>query len=448
MMKTKVIDTINKYRMFSRGDTVLVALSGGADSMCLTDILCDISEEFGIIVKAAHVNHCIRGREADLDQKFVEEYCASKGIELHVLKINVPEIAEKKGESIELCARNVRYDFFSSLSADIITTAHTGSDRIETMLMNLARGTSLNGLCSIPPVRDNIVRPLIDCTRNEIEDYCKEKQISFVTDSTNLEDEYTRNKIRHHVVPVLTEINSSFERNALRCIDSLIEDNSFLKKTACDEYMKRVSSDGKVDITGHFYDEVILKRVIVEFFDSLGIRDYENRHINYIIENRNSDFSICLPTGVRFSCKKGFLFCDLIKNSQENFSFSEKTFVKGENFVFDTLSGRVSVTWSDVFPDEIADVVVADADKIGYSLYLRPRKAGDEISLGKRRCTKPLRKLYSELKIPSDIRDKLLLIADDTGLIFAEYAGLDAKRALNADTKNFMIIKTEYNTYE
>ena len=208
-MLNKVLDTIKEFDMFKKSERLLVCLSGGADSVSL--LLC--LNELGYDVCACHVNHQLRGRESERDQQFCEELCKKLNIELSVHRIDVTAFCKENAVSIEEGARELRYRIFDSIKADKICTAHTLSDCIETTVFNLARGTGLKGLCSIPPKRDRIVRPLINCTREEIIDYLKAKGQDFVTDSTNLTDEYTRNKVRHNIIPQLLRINPSLMKS-------------------------------------------------------------------------------------------------------------------------------------------------------------------------------------------------------------------------------------------
>ena len=167
---TRVDETVKKYDMLEQGDFVVVGVSGGADSMALLHVLLELKDEFAMNIIACHVNHGIRGETADRDEKFVVEACKRFGVDVRILRTDVPGTAKKMHLGVEECGRRIRYDFFNSVADDvIIATAHTLSDRSETLLLNIARGASVKGLCSIPAVRGNIVRPLIDCTRAEIE---------------------------------------------------------------------------------------------------------------------------------------------------------------------------------------------------------------------------------------------------------------------------------------
>lgn len=440
-MKAKFLSTVKKYNMFKNGDRVVVGLSGGADSVCLTSLLLECRNELGIAVEAAHVNHCIRGAEADSDEAFVTRFCLDNNIKLHCKRINVPELAKQTGESIELCARKVRYQFFDEIDADIIATAHTGSDRIETMFINLSRGASLNGLCSIPPVRANIVRPLIDFTRDEIEKYCSQKGISFVIDSTNISDEYTRNKFRHNVVASLKNINPSFEKNALRCIDVINTENSFLCDFSNSILKTALDIDDSLKVSVLCSSDIrIIPRVISSYLNRVCDSDYEMRHIDFIVNHLNESFAITLPGGVIIagdSCRIG-----IRKNEEKtDVLFSAVQIDAESEFVYSVFGKQISICVSDSIENISDSIYIADAQKIQGKMLLRTRSSGDTFHLGRRKCSKPINKLFNESKIPSEVRDKILIVADEQGVIFIENFGVDSLREINNETKKYLIIR-------
>ncbi len=220
--------------MLQSGDKVVVALSGGADSVSLLFALRALSDGLSLSLSACHVNHGLRGEESDGDMRFCQELCNRLGIHLEVLDTDVRSF-QQKHESIEETARRVRYDFFSRVSeGGKLATAHNSNDSTETMLLNLMRGTGLKGLCGIPPVRGNIIRPLLYCTRSEVEEFCVENGLSYVTDKTNLSTDYTRNKVRHILLPEMQEINGSFLDTAERVRKNLCEDSELLESMAAE----------------------------------------------------------------------------------------------------------------------------------------------------------------------------------------------------------------------
>ena len=441
-MKKKFLQTISEYEMLSPGDSVLVGVSGGADSMCLLSLLTECAEELGISVAAAHVNHCIRGEEADRDESFVESFCAERKIPFYKLKTDIPALARISGESTELCARNERYAFFESLGFSKTATAHTGSDRVETMLMNLARGSALNGLSSIPPVRGNIIRPLIGFLRSDTEQYCAEHGIAYVTDSTNLSDEYTRNRYRHKVVPAIAEINPAFEKNALRCMDELLSDARFIDGEA-KKLFSECYSDGKLYVkTLSEAPHSIKSRVIARFLSHATASDFENRHIKFAEDSLTDGFSLTLPSGVILCGNGSFLF---IKDKKvhtsevtEQISFNADT---PSEFIFGGFSVR---TFIEENKNKCGKYDIAvDFSKIDDIILIRSRCAGDRISLPGRNCTKSLKKLFNEYGIPCEQRDTIPVFADSRGIIGIGGISADASRISKTDCKKYLIIKTE-----
>ncbi len=206
-MKNKILTFINKENLLKRGVNVIVACSGGADSIFLLHIL----NTLGFECIVAHCNFHLRGEESDRDEKFVREFCAKENIHLVVKDFDTTLYAQENKLSIEMAARELRYNWFEEVrkefNAQAIAVAHHSDDSIETILLNLIRGTGLKGICGIRQKNGYIIRPLLCINRAEIEQYLKEKSIQYITDSTNLENEYTRNKIRNIVMPILREIN-------------------------------------------------------------------------------------------------------------------------------------------------------------------------------------------------------------------------------------------------
>lgn len=440
-MKDKFLKAINVFRMLSSGDIVIVGVSGGADSMCLLDLLNEHKEELGIKPIAAHVNHCLRGAQADDDEEFVKSFCVKKNIPFSSLRADINALCEKSGESAELCARKVRYDFFSSLGGTKIATAHTASDAVETMLMNLSRGAALNGLCSIPPVRDNIIRPLIYFLRSDTENYCREHGIDFVTDATNLTDDYTRNKYRHNVVSVLKEINPSFEPNAQRCIDSLRIDNDFLEEYAHAVFHETLQNENELDVCAlSGYHRAVRRRVIADFLETFSKTDFENRHIELIDRNlHSSNFAQMLPGNFRVCISDGKMY---FEKKTDRYVLEQKTFHKNDGLIVFANNKRISI-FSD-FPRKLsANEMAVDFYGINDIIIIRPRKAGDMLSLAARHCTKSLKKLFNEMKVPPEQRESIPVLSDESGIIWCAVGGVDDSRKINKDTKKYLIIKTE-----
>ncbi|WP_347030861.1 tRNA lysidine(34) synthetase TilS, partial [Bacteroides intestinalis] len=242
MNKKKIEQYIDQEKLFTREDKILVTLSGGADSVALLRLLLDM----GYTCEAAHCNFHLRGDESVRDEMFVRELCLQLVVPLHVQHFQTMEEAEKRHISIEMAARELRYAWFEQLrlqqGADVIAVAHHKDDSVETLLLNLIRGTGINGLLGIRPKNGNIVRPLLCLDRKEITEYLQEIGQSYVTDSTNLQDEYTRNKIRLNLLPLMQEINPSVKESLLRTSEHL-NDAALLYKKGIEEGKQKVQTE-------------------------------------------------------------------------------------------------------------------------------------------------------------------------------------------------------------
>ena len=239
----------------SKDAPILVAFSGGADSSALLYMLATYAKINGGRIYAAHVNHMIRGEEADRDEEFCKKFSDSLGVELFVCRRDVPEYAKRTSQSVETAARQVRYEFFDSIMQEhgipILATAHNANDNLETIIFNICRGCGLTGVSGIPESRPckhgTVVRPILYMSRAEILDFCKQNSLDFVTDSTNTDTDYTRNKIRAQIVPILTEINSAAVENAARLSQSLREDSACLESLS-DWFFEEMNDDGSFEI--------------------------------------------------------------------------------------------------------------------------------------------------------------------------------------------------------
>ena len=260
-MLDKIIDIAERYNMFSTGETVVCGLSGGADSVCLLLCMRLLSEKFGIAVEALHVNHCLRGSESDGDEEFCRRLCEKLNVPYTAVSCDVNAHAQAHSLSTEEAARELRYGIFKEHShGKKLATAHNADDALETLILNLTRGTALKGLAGIPPVRGNIVRPLLAVSRAEIEAFLAEKCQDFVTDSTNLSDDYTRNKIRHRIVPLLKEINPSVIATSVRSAAALRDENALIEAQTDAAEAACLRDNALTGLAG--YDKVIRKRCI------------------------------------------------------------------------------------------------------------------------------------------------------------------------------------------
>ena len=433
-MEKSILEAVKSFSLLDGVSTVTVALSGGADSMALLNAFLSLRESLGITVKAAHFNHLIRGNEALRDEEFVKEQCRNLGVELFCDRADVPKYAKEKGLSLELAARELRYAFLEKINEGVIATAHTASDNIETVLFNLARGTAAQGLCGIPPKRGIFIRPLILCTREQIEAYCGEKNISYVTDSTNLCDDYTRNKIRHHIIPRLKEINPSVERSVLKASFALKEDSEFLNRLALDFMEQSIENSALKLEKFKELSPSIAKRVIKIFAEKSENKiSLENIHIEEIYKAIGKNCKISLPKNCSAVICKDFLKIaangDNLQNRTEyivNMTGQDVSFIKTNEKINNLLLNNS-----------------LDCDKIVGQSVLRTRMSGDSIRLKNRGCTKTLNRIFSESAIPLEERDRLPVLADEKGVIWVYGFGVAKRCAVTETTKRILIIETE-----
>lgn len=235
-MKNKVLQTIKKYNLIKSGDSIVVGVSGGPDSICLLHLLNDLKNEINFKIYVAHVNHMIR-KEADSETEYVKEFCKKLEIECFVKRINVIEKANNLKKGTEETGRQIRYEFFNEIldktNSNKIATAHNNNDKVETIIMNILRGSGTSGLKGIEPIRDNnkYIRPLIEIQRGEIEEYCMINNLNPQIDKSNQDNTYTRNKIRNIVIPyVKQEFNPNIIKTINRLSEVATEENEYLEK--------------------------------------------------------------------------------------------------------------------------------------------------------------------------------------------------------------------------
>ncbi|MBQ9376002.1 MAG: tRNA lysidine(34) synthetase TilS [Ruminococcus sp.] len=433
-MQNKVFDTIEKYNMLKKSERVAVGLSGGADSVSL--LLCLI--ELGYDVVACHVNHQLRGDESLRDEQFCVDLCSKLGIPIEVHRIDVAKYCKDNSCSVEEGARKLRYDIFKSIKAEKIATAHTLSDNFETLLFNLTRGTGLKGLCSIPPVRDNIVRPLIECTREEVIYYLDSKNQGYVTDSTNLETDYSRNKIRIKAVPVLKEINPSLLSTFEKTLDNLKADEDYLELMT-DKLLNdaKVDSGYRADVLSDAHDS-IKRRAVAKILAENGVR-YSFDSITDVVTIINDGGKINLQSDIYAICENNIFSINEIKNI-ENVSICIPIETDLE-YVF--LGRRFCAEVFSCNSQNIHKMLAKkplDYGKIKGKLYIKNRDNGDRIQLCGRDFTSSVKKLFNA-KVPIDMRDKTVILCDDDGIIWIEGFGCAERVKVDNSTKSIMVCK-------
>lgn len=389
------------------GDTVICAVSGGADSMALLWGLYLLKEQLGITLEAAHFNHCLRGAESDRDAAFVADFCHRFDILLHLDKKQI--VSGEKG--LEAAAREARYTFFSSLKGKI-ATAHTADDNAETVLMHLVRGTGLKGLGGITPVRGNVIRPMLDITRQDVLAFLQGYSISFVEDSTNGEDAFLRNRIRHKVMPLLLQENPSLCRDVSSMAMGLRLDEAYLQKAA--PHTASVAQLRKLDTA-------VQTRALVHLLQSFGIYEPSREHIRLVrslVYSDNPSARVYLVGGAIVERNYDRLRLANDAPEPEEVVLNCPGSVRYGNIQIRCEEGSMDKPRFDRFAINPCGRVV-----------VRPRKAGDVMQL--QGGTKSLKKIFVDRKIPASERSQIPVIADDLGVIGVYGIGANLQRVVS-----------------
>lgn len=440
-MLNKIVKLSQKYNMFNIGDSVVCGLSGGADSVCLLLSLCELRERLGISVEALHVNHCLRGSESDRDEEFCRILCARLGVPFTAERCDVSGYAAERSLSTELAARELRYEIFRrNTQGKLLATAHNSDDNLETVLLNLARGTALKGLAGIPPVRGNIVRPLLAVTRAEIEAFLAERGQDFVTDSTNLTDDYTRNKIRHRIIPLLREINPSLNSTFVSSADGLRDENAYIEAMTDSAECECLDGNRLTGLAG--YDTVIRSRCISRLLvrNSLPVSHERIRECEGILVNGGK---LNISGDIYFVSDGKTAELRTIPAAEASTEVSAPLKV-GKNSIFSGITLICELIDREEF-DRRRDVnkkltfYALDYDKIKGEAVLRSRRNGDRIQLRGRDFRSSVKKLINE-NIPPAERRTLHFIEDSEGTVFAERLGIAQRVAPDGNTKRLFVI--------
>ena len=393
-MLNKLQSLIREYDMISSGDTVICAVSGGADSMALLWSMYLLREKLGIDLQAAHFNHGLRGRESDRDEAFVRDFCQGFQIPLHVG--SAPVTAGKKG--LEAAAREARYGFFATLPGKI-ATAHTADDNAETVLMHLVRGTGLKGLGGITPVRGALIRPMLNVTRREVLAFLESYSVGYITDSSNETDDFLRNRLRHQVMPVLCRENPRLAENLSAMAQDLRRDSDALESLAKQQPMS-VSALQQQPLP-------IRNRAIARFLEENGVKEPERAHIDLarqLLEADNPSARGDFPGGVTVTRNY-----DTLQVLPRQADWETATL---------PIPGTAEVAgWRITAASAAEPMKTRERFTVTPTGTIRitPRRSGDTMRLAG--GTKSVKKIMIDQKIPAHLRDVLPVLRDDAGLI-------------------------------
>lgn len=409
--------TITEYNLFNNGDKVLIGLSGGADSVALTHALMRIQDELGIELFTAHLNHGIRGKEAAQDEKFAYEFSENLGIKCFVEKTDIPKLAKKLGIGEEAAARQYRYNFFERVSKENginkIATAHNKNDNAETILMNFMRGSSLSGLSGIPYKRGNIVRPLLNVQRADIEKYCDRHNLKFVTDSTNLKNDYTRNKIRNILIPQLeNDFNPNFINTVTDNVQLIREDNDYIDRNAEIAYLKTTSGN-TVDIVSLLqYDKAIQRRVIRKVLKNFyGTLDgVSAQFIQDILSLMKKDSGKSINIIHKTLVKNEYGKLIITENTADDTPYFEYRLTVGKTYLIDEIKKKAVISYAD---ERRKDGCLYLDNKGMSEITIRNKKNGDKFYPSGMKGSKKLKEYFIDNKIPKEQRKKVPIIEID-----------------------------------
>lgn len=456
MIFEKVLGTINKYNLIEDGDKIVLGLSGGPDSVCLLHILYRLKEKMNIEVYAAHLNHQIRGLEAQKDALYISQICEDLGITSFVKAINVPEYCKEQGVSLEEGARTLRYEMFEEIKqktkSNKIAIGHNRNDQAETVLMRIMRGTGLQGLRGIEYIRDNkIIRPILDIERSEIEAYCEKYELNPRIDKTNLESIYTRNKIRLELIPYMKDnFNPNVIESIVRMTNSLKSDSDYIDLEA-ERSFKEVSTlkEDSVEIGLPKYSNLhnaikvrILRSAIKHIIGDTNFVD--QKHIEDIIElecESKLNKMLNLPRGIFAYRRKNIIILTTKEIVSEEIDFCynipSNGFIKIKelNLVLETQKMSID-RYKSIKLDKTSKGF--DFDKIKGGIVVRSRKQGDKIKLAG--GSKKVKDLFIDLKIPREDRCKVPVITDDEGILCVGDYKTSENYKIDSETKEVLKI--------
>ena len=431
--------------MIRKGDRVCVAVSGGADSMCLLFLLNELSGVLDFSLSAVHVEHGIRGQASLDDMEYVENQCRTLGIPVETARVDSVKVSETTGTSLEEAARNERYRILDGSDFDKMALAHHMDDQAETFLFNAVRGTGLRGLRGITPVRGRYIRPLLCVTRDEIEKYCREKQIEYRHDQTNEDLDIARNRIRHIVVPELIKINSGASEHICETAEELAETDAYLDMAAEKAFEECTGYEGNeagksVRIDLDKFDNlhgVIASRVVKKALITVSgkAKDIGRKHIEAVLAlaKGQSGRHISLIYGIK-AYKE---FRTIVIAKKDTYELPEVGSQSPPDIVFQTMD------WKDISMEKIISsgnyTKFIDYAKINdvSALSVRHRQPGDHISI--KNGSKKLKDLLIEEKIPGDRRNRLYLVAMGSEAVWIPDIGRIGERfKVSDDTKKIL----------
>ena len=416
--KKKIRDYIEKYHMLNKGDRVVLGLSGGPDSVCLFFVLLALKKEYGLDIHALHVNHCIRGEDADEDQAYVESLCQEFQVPLKVLRVDIPAMVEASGRSVEEEARMARYEAFEADARELeedraegsvkIAIAHNADDNAETVLFHMARGTGLDGMCGIAPIRGRIIRPLLEIPKAEIMEFIQDNEIAYCVDETNSEVCYDRNRIRHNILPELSEINPKALEHITDMTNRLMEVADYISLEA--QGLLAIAKDDGDKLRKRAFataPKVIASQALKEYLSGFmpNQKDVSAVHIESILGllREEGERQVQLPYKKTLVISYEHLYVIDEESDDEpkgTISYREFDLEPGMNY-----PTEIYTKWF-------------DCDKISDNVVIRTRAEGDYLTIDAAGNHKSIQDYFVDEKIPRHKRDKIILVCDGSHVMW------------------------------
>ena len=460
-MYKKVMSYIKDNNLIKSGDKVLVALSGGPDSVCLLNILYNLKAELNIEIGAAHLNHLLRDKDAFEDEEYVKTLCKSLDIPCFVKRVDINKYSKDKKMSSEMAGREARYNFFDDIVKDEgytkIATAHNANDQAETILFRLMRGSGIEGLCGIKVRRDKIIRPILCLSRKEVEEYIEINNLKPRIDKTNFEKIYNRNKIRLDMIPYIKEkFNEDIIQTLNRMSVLLQKDNEFIENSARSFYEKHcIEQSDYFIIKKEMFDnkEAVVTRVIRYALTNFSKThyDFEMKHIYEIcnLAKNNSGKAIDLPNKIYAENIYGDIYIkeriniNNIDVKQE--IVVNKNEINGKKIFFDNENIEFSLLKNDSNLDLNQNNLIKyfDFDKINDSISLRKRKNGDKIIPLGMKGSKKIKDLFIDMKVPKEERDCIPLLCFDENISWIVGIRVSEEYKITNKTKNILRVIVE-----
>jgi len=455
-MYDSIIKTINDYNLISAGDKVLVALSGGPDSVALLWILFELRNDFNIDLEALHLNHMIRADDSDKDEKFCRDLCEKLNIPLTVISEDIPALAEKEKRGLEETARIIRYQILNDIADqkgfDRIAVGHHADDQVETVLFRIFRGTGRSGLLGIPIKRDRVIRPLLNVTKKDILKFLQDEKVEFCYDFSNEDNNFTRNYIRNSLLKDIREnINSSVDSNLLNLADTILEEDRFLESIVNEKAKESmtISPGGKIELDLELFSgyDIWLRRRLLRYClsvisdDGMGPDKSVIERLDYAC--RTYRRGISLPGKIQATCSgKKMIFYhpgDFIKSRE---------FIPGQKLEIPELN--IAVTGQELlFKKELlirkrrSPVVVVDFDKVFPPFRIKGIQKGDRIQPLGMEGTKTVGSYLGDRKTDPLYRNEVPVLVDKRGLVWL--IGYEIADRVKVDSTTRKVLKLECN---